>query len=242
MHESPNLFDDILIFVLGIVLPFISGVKSREGLKEIVFTRSTRRRFYISNSLVLWAAAAFIVGYWVLLDRPLASLGLLGSPGPKMQLAWRLSLLLAILYVVDILFSLRNQEALEETLAEQDDTTPFLPVSFHEFPAYGFMCLTAGVCEELLYRGYMVTYFMPSTPGTFPWMALFFPALLFSLAHYYQGWHAVVKIYILSLLFAGIYLASGSLWIGMGIHFLIDLTGGILAVMLKDRGSRIDDE
>jgi membrane protease YdiL (CAAX protease family) len=87
----------------------------------------------------------------------------------------------------------------------------------------------------------MVTYFLPGFPGSFPWMALLFPALLFSLAHYYQGWHAVIKIYILSVLLAGIYLASGSLWIGMGIHFLIDLTGGILAVALKDRGSRIED-
>lgn len=235
MAEFPNFFDEILVFLLGIVLPFISGVRSREGFKDIVFTKSIRRRFYLSNSLVQWVAAAFIVGYWLLMDRPLASMGLHGEPGAKMLLAWRLALLLIILYTSDILFSFRNQEAVKASLEEQDESTPFLPESFREFGAYGFMCLTAGICEEILYRGYMVTYFLPHATGAFPWMALLFPALMFSLAHYYQGWHAVAKIYLLSVLLAGIYLASGSLWIGMGIHFLIDLTGGILAVRLRKK-------
>ena len=241
MPEQFNIFDDLLVFLLGIVLPFISGVRSREGFKNITFTRDIRRRFYLSNSLVQWAAAAFILGYWIFLGRPITSIGLGVQPGEHMNLAWRLSILLVILYLSDILFSVRNKAAIQATLDEQGETTPFLPESFSEFPSYGFMCLTAGICEEILYRGYMVTYFLPHTTGAFPWMAIIFPALLFSLAHYYQGWHAVAKILVLSMLLAGIYIASGSLWIGMAIHFLIDLAGGILAVALKDRGSRIED-
>jgi membrane protease YdiL (CAAX protease family) len=58
------------------------------------------------------------------------------------------------------------------------------------------------------------------------------PALLFSLAHGYQGWQAVGKIFLLSVLLALIFLASGSIWLVMLIHTLIDLVGGLAAIHL----------
>jgi membrane protease YdiL (CAAX protease family) len=235
MPEVPNFFDHILIFVLGIILPFISGVKSREGFQSMHFTAALRRRFYLANSTLLWMAALIITFYWWAMGRPLPEMGLRLVQVKNLPLTIGLSVTLVVLYVGDILVSLRNESAREETLEEQEASTPFLPESFREFPAYGWMCVTAGVCEELLYRGYMVTYFLPLPfqHPQFPWMALFFPAILFSLAHYYQGWRAVIKIFVLSVLLAGIYLSSGSLIIGMVLHFAIDLVGGILAVKLR---------
>jgi membrane protease YdiL (CAAX protease family) len=72
-------------------------------------------------------------------------------------------------------------------------------------------------------------------PG-FPWMAAIFPAVLFSIAHFYQGYIAMFKIFLLSLLFALIFIFSKSLLFVIIIHFLIDLTGGVMAIKIKDKG------
>ena len=63
-------------------------------------------------------------------------------------------------------------------------------------------------------------------------LAVTAPAFLFSLAHYYQGWQAVLKIFMLSLILGIIFLSSGSIWIVMIIHFIIDLLGGLVAMRL----------
>lgn len=95
-------------------------------------------------------------------------------------------------------------------------------------PAYLFMCASAAVSEELVYRGFMVAYFLPAYNGRegIPFLAVTVPALLFSLAHLYQGWQAVAKILLLSILLACIYVLSGSLWLVIGIHFAIDAVSG----------------
>jgi membrane protease YdiL (CAAX protease family) len=129
-----------------------------------------------------------------------------------------------------------SPEALRKTHEQWESSVPFLPENYRELPAYTVMCVTAGVCEEIMYRGFLVNYFIdPLKPG-FPWMAAIFPAVLFSIAHFYQGYIAMFKIFLLSLLFALIFIFSKSLLFVIIIHFLIDLTGGVMAIKIKDKG------
>jgi hypothetical protein len=95
-----------------------------------------------------------------------------------------------------------------------------------QLPAYIFMCITAGVCEEIIFRGFLITYTKTFFSSDLP--AVVIPASVFALAHYYQRTLAVIKIFVLSLLFGIIFLESGSLWIVMFLHFAIDLAGGLI--------------
>ena len=224
----PTFLDHILVLLLGLVLPFFSGIRGSEQLGNIHFTENTRRRFFISNSLVLWFLAAAVVGLWLWNGRPLSLMGFayIQSSWPT----WVLTGAMAIFYSADITYSLFSPEELKKTQDQWEATVPFLPESPREMPAYIFMCLSAGICEEILYRGFLVTYFIDPMSQGFPFMAAIFPAILFSLAHFYQGYKAMGKIFLLSLLFALIFIFSKSLIIVVIIHFLIDLVGGILAI------------
>ena len=233
MNNFPVLTDHILIFLYGIVIPFFSGVKSRENFQEIHFTENIRKRFYLANSLFLGIAAGVIVFTWWIYDRPFASMGFkLPSTGTRQTWAISLSVFLGILYVADIIWSVKKSIRNPELQAEQDASTPFLPHHIREIPAYIVMCLSAGVFEEIMYRGYMVTYFLPEYNNSSGWpiLAAVAPAFLFSLAHYYQGWHAMLKIFLLSVLLGLIFIISESLYIVMTIHFAIDLIGGLIAM------------
>ena len=243
MDNFPVLSDHILVLIYGLVIPFMSGVKSLENFQNIQFTEAIRRRFYLANSLFLCLAAVVILVTWWLHDRPFDAMGFRLSIDVKNQeLTFSLIALLAILYAGDLLMSIRKWKKRDLTVDTLDDTTPFLPRKLRELPAYIVMCISAGVFEEIIYRGYMVTYFLPEYNFStgLPVLAVTAPAFLFSLAHYYQGWQAVLKIFLLSLLLGIIFLSSGSIWVVMIIHFLIDLIGGLVAMRLMKSQENID--
>ncbi len=240
MDNFPVLSDHILVLIYGLVIPFMSGVKSLENFDNIQFTESIRRRFYLANSLFLCLAAMVILATWWLHDRPFETMGFqLPLDVKNSGLTFSLIALLAVLYTGDLLMSIRKWEKRDSSVDTLDDTTPFLPRKLRELPAYIVMCISAGVFEEIIYRGYMVTYFLPEYNFStgLPILAVTAPAFLFSLAHYYQGWQAVLKIFLLSLLLGIIFLSSGSIWIVMIIHFLIDLIGGLVAMRLMNKSS-----
>ena len=227
----PTIVDHILVIIFGLVLPFFSGIRGSEKLGNIYFDEATRRKFFLSNSLLLWFFTAIVMGIWYLYGRPFSLMGFRKiEPG---WLPWILTAIMAVAYAADIIHSIFSPDELKKTQEQWETSVPFLPEHYRELRAYTFMCITAGVCEEILFRGYMVTYFIDPMHDGFPWMAALFPAVLFSLAHFYQGYKAMLKIFLLSLLFALIFIFSKSLLIVIVIHFLVDLIGGIAAIRMK---------
>ena len=59
-----------------------------------------------------------------------------------------------------------------------------LPHDSRELQTFCALSITAGVCEELLYRGFLIV-FLSSAFGVLPAVAL--SSLVFGIAHAYQG-------------------------------------------------------
>jgi membrane protease YdiL (CAAX protease family) len=79
---------------------------------------------------------------------------------------------------------------------------------------------TAALCEEFLYRGFLLaqlTQWMPS--GAWAWAA---SSLAFGLAHVYQGWNGMLRASLLGALLAYPVIHFGSLYPSMLAHGLID--------------------
>jgi len=224
---QPSIIDHILVLLFGIALPWFSGVRGKQQLQTIAFTPAVRKQFYLSNSVVMSFLAVFTMGIWMIQHRHLSDLGF--RTMQKGIFHWIAAILLVILFIIESIFS-KFTAAKSRNKPDGDAAVPFLPKSYAELPAYTIMCISAGLGEEILYRGFMVTYFIEPYTVAFPWLALFLPAMLFSLAHYYQGYIAVLKIFALSILFALIFIWSGSLILPIIIHFLIDFIGGWMAI------------
>lgn len=177
--------------------------------------------------------ALFTMGIWMIQHRHLSDLGF--RPMQKGIYHWITAILLVILFIIESIYT-RFTSTKRSNKPDFDAAVPFLPKSYSELPAYTLMCISAGLGEEILYRGFMVTYFIDSNIVSFPWLALLLPSILFSLAHYYQGYIAVLKIFVLSILFSLIFIWSGSLILPIIIHFLIDFIGGWMAIQKSGVG------
>ncbi len=117
------------------------------------------------------------------------------------------------------------------------DTHPaagILPATWQEFAHFGsVVSLSAAVCEELVYRGYFITYLLVLLDGRPEAQAIAIAgsSLAFGIAHAYQGGLALVKITGLSVLFAWLFVSTGSLLLVVLLHFLVDFSSGILGVL-----------
>lgn len=101
---------------------------------------------------------------------------------------------------------------------------PMLPRSGAGRRGWAMLSLSAGVTEEITYRGLLLLTLAVALPSTTPRVALVIAAaVLFGLAHWYQGWTGIVSTALVGGVMASLYLSTGSLLVPMILHTLFDL-------------------
>jgi membrane protease YdiL (CAAX protease family) len=182
-----------------------------------------RSRAYTYTLWQEWLAAAAAVAVMLHAGRPLSALWLLPPHG------WRLwlSVALPLAYGALVLMQGRALSArpaaltkLRERLQPLRALVPHTPGEYRLFVPLSF---TAGFCEELLFRGYLV-WVLQAWIGL--WAAAGVSVVLFGLGHAYQGWKFGVRAFLAGVAMGGLALLTGSLLAGMALHALIDLGSG----------------
>lgn len=120
------------------------------------------------------------------------------------------------------------------------DIAPLLPRNRDEGRWTGLMALNAGPGEELFFR-LMLPLLIALVTGN---AALAFVAagLIFGLVHFYQGWVGILTTTIIGFAFAAFYLFTGTIWLPVAAHSLMNLNSMWLQPLLeqrrRDRASR----
>lgn len=230
MDKFPNWADHIVAFIFCVLLPLLAIRQSPKNDSTVRYSSLQKRSIYFSTCLSLSIMGAVILLVWLLFKRPPAEMGLSINIKGRLWI-WPL-IAFVIIYTVDAINSVATTKKIAASAREWEKRTPFLPVNYKELPVYFLMCLCAGIFEEVVYRGYLVTYFNYLFRGAVlqQSLSILIPALIFSISHFYHGFKNIIKIAMLSVLFGYIYILSGSLVIVMLLHFLINVTGGLLSV------------
>lgn len=105
------------------------------------------------------------------------------------------------------------------------------PSSPTELAAWIALSITAGICEELIFRGYLQQQFSALTRRA--WLGVAISALIFGLAHGYEGVAGMLLIALYGALFSVLALLRRSLRAGMFAHAWHDAISG-LALYLGD--------
>lgn len=98
-----------------------------------------------------------------------------------------------------------------------------LPSSVEERRWWWLVCITAGICEEVVYRGFLLHYW-----HALPWhlsltWALVMSSVIFGIGHLYQGVVGAIQTTLIGFVFGGFFIVSGSLLLPMVLHTLLDL-------------------
>jgi membrane protease YdiL (CAAX protease family) len=98
-----------------------------------------------------------------------------------------------------------------------------LPRTRLERRLFAVVGMTAGICEEWLYRGFFLAVVAALAPGSSATVLVLVAAAGFGLAHAYQGLVGVLTTGLLGGVLAAVYLQTGSLLLPVLLHAAIDL-------------------
>ncbi len=214
----------LIFFVLGVIVPWRGRAKLRHLLAKPRVEPAERLSLYASTIAFQWVAVA--VAGWRAWAHGFTSreLGLVISDPVKIGAIGVLGAAsIAGLQWLNLRRMGRSSSPLRtplQALAER-----ILPQSRRELIPFFALAVTAGVCEEFLYRGFAMTAFLRW--GLPLWIAVVASSLLFGLAHLYQGRGGFVSTTILGLLFGATCAAVVSLVRVMLWHIGGDLAAGI---------------
>ncbi len=222
-------YDFALLLIAVIVMPAWSAFSGVQLSRHPAQARGLIPRYW---QIVVrgWVVVALVVGTWLLLGRNFAMIGI----APTLR-SWDLggfgvvALGVLVLIVQVLRVKSLSDKRLDKAL-KSVDRMKVAPATGRELAVFMAVAVTAGVWEELVYRGFLIWFLAPvvGIAG-----ALILSSFVFGMGHAYQGAPGVAVTAFIGLVLAVLYVVSGSLWWLMAVHALVNVYGGVVAWRLQ---------
>jgi membrane protease YdiL (CAAX protease family) len=231
----PGFIDVALVALIGVLWPLaeflwlwprhVRAVESGDA--------GARTRIYRRTLMEQWSLTVLVLARTVASARPLAALGLRAPSGWPAAIVLAMTLAYGILVLVQGRGLAAKPDALARVRARIGPVRPMLPHTPGEFRLFVALSCTAGICEELMFRGYMV-WVLQAWLGL--WPAVIASMVLFGFAHSYQGVQFGLRAFAAGVAMGVIVLATRSLLPAMMLHALITVGSGWVTHMALRSG------
>jgi len=222
-------WDFVLILVfLGVFVPWRGDARMKRLLSKPDLTTADRLSLYGSTILFQWLIVAIVA--WRSSARTVSPEELGIAAGDIWQVAWT-TLALTGLLCLNQVVGLRRIAGIPEGKRGLlfAITEKIMPRTSTETLLYVALACTAGISEEILYRGFVFMAFVRMIVNYWPpnAFAVILSSVWFALAHVYQGRRGITTTFIVGMIFALARLWTGSLIPSIAAHIGIDLVVGI---------------
>src|SRR5690349_14690869 len=189
MHTLVDVALVLLYAVIFVVVETLRLPQTRARMYAAPL--GARAKEYYFTMLMEWALAGLVFARLAFGHLPAAAIGLTLPHG---AVGWIVTAL--ALALVGWLLRKQSRGAQKSDRARASMARALakmawmLPREKREFAAFGLLSLTAGVCEEVLFRGHLLA-FLDSLIG--PWAGTAVSVVAFGLAHAYQGRSGIIR-------------------------------------------------
>lgn len=183
-----------------------------------------RRWLWSSWMIELWGMAALVIALWIVERRAWGEIRLLAPHGWRLWTGIGLVMALALSFAPTIAKFARHKRTKRIKLAGHVES--LAPHTGIELAWWTATSVSAGVCEELVFRGYLIWIFQ-SVIGIWPAAAV--SVVIFAAVHSYQGPKGALGAGIVGCLLTLVVLMLGSLWPAIVLHAVIDIGQGTIA-------------
>jgi membrane protease YdiL (CAAX protease family) len=227
-----RLLDFVLMAILLAALPlwghFVSTPWRQRKLEAGAFDPI---QAYVRSFIMLWGLVLLLGLDWWLAGRDPKALGLV----IHLDLIFMLGCLFAAVIMAVLLwqsFRIRGLSHERKLKIAQKNAGVFeiIPSTPRQLQCFVGLSITAGITEELLYRGFLIWALSAYMDLL---VAAVLASVLFGLAHAYQGRSGILKTGAIGLVMAMLYIGSGTILLPMLLHAFIDINSGFVSYSLK---------
>ena len=220
-----TLFDHLLFIVIVVAYPIYGYVSFRKLMKRVAAGETIDRAELYNHTMIgHWTIFAVMMAIWLGTARPWPDLGLHADIGTGFLLGLVLTVA-AIAFLVVQRRSVRNAlpDDLDRFREQIGELGVLMPRNANELGRWYAVSLTAGIVEEVVWRGFLVWYSVQFMPL---WAAAILNAIVFGLGHSYQGLANSPKVTLAGAALVGLFLLTGSLWLPIILHAAADAIQG----------------
>ncbi|MDR2197054.1 MAG: CPBP family intramembrane metalloprotease [Coriobacteriales bacterium] len=232
----------LVVLIAYLVVLSIGGMNDIKKLKGTVITEASRVQFYKEGILGAWipVAGILLIGAFSLVN--LLEIGLSGFSfwGPLwfriVTFAFCGGLLVVLLYQIIQYFvsaDFREQVKLKFSTTTSGNyydsvVASMIPRTKKEKTWWFFLSASAGICEEIVWRGFLYFLLIAVFPSWPIAVVIVVASIVFGAGHLYQGPTGFVKTSLVGVLLGCLYVATGSLLPGILLHFISDYSSAFL--------------
>lgn len=197
-----------------------------------VDARKARRTLWSQWMLMLWGCSALVMALWIAQNVSMSEVGL---DVPRGWRLWAPIVLIVAVVCAQIPVAVkigRLPGPKPKLRAQLGSTGLVMPHTASELPALLGLSVSAGFCEELLFRGFLIWILQPMAGW---WAAAVVSLALFAAVHAYQGAAGMVRSATIGAALTAMVALTHSLWPAIVLHAALDWMGGLTAwLILRD--------
>ena len=220
MFSQPEYaLPEITTAILAVGYPLFCMLTFRKTLRKIKSGHLNRLQYYQRSIIIFLCMAALVAINYV--------------SGTLQPVIWfaeinHAAIVFTVLIVLFIVVQLRQKIKPEDVMDIRSGMEPiwiYLPKSAMEYRFYLMLSITAGICEELVFRYYLYHVFHLYLPAPVSILILNF---LFALSRIHTGFQNMASTFVLGMIFSVIYYFSGYLVLPIILHAAIEIQTGLI--------------
>ena len=178
---------------------------------------------YNSSMIFLWATAIIILVGWAFTRRPWNAIGFSFEWSPAMVGAFAVVAVISGYLLFELLrsfVSARSREKMRNEMARLKDAVHIIPRNAKEYRRAMMLAVTAGITEEIIFRGYLI---WALSQFTHVWLAALIAVAHFVFLHRYQGWYGMKRVAVITAAVTLLFVLTNSLAPAIILHILVDV-------------------
>jgi membrane protease YdiL (CAAX protease family) len=228
----PEPADLLYVALFAGVLPLLDYAFFWPRLRRLLGSDPPRGRrwLYATGIISPWIVVAAGAAIWMHYGRTWTSFGFVVPEGWRLWASVGLVLLLTAYFVSAAASLIRDAGVRENARRQMGEIPDIMPHTRGELRGFIGVSITAGFCEEFLFRGYFIWVLAPWLGW---WGAAALSLLIFALGHAYQGWSGVLRTGIVGALFTLTVAIFDSLWPAIVLHAIVDVGAAVSAWLAR---------
>lgn len=234
----------LVIIMLYQIIETIFSVKEINEIKEDNITEKVKIKLYRESIIYGWIPVIIIFIFIILKFLSLNDIGLKIIKFSSYN--WLNIIIIVIMSMLSFLLlyqmimfliSKKYREIISKQINKKNQSNNhydyvinniMIPRTIKEKVWFSFVSLTAGICEEITWRGTLIFLLQNIFPMLNIVLVIIIASIIFGIFHSYQGIKGVIKTGLIGGLFNLLYIVSDSLILGIIFHFLFDFSSAFI--------------